>query len=153
MTLTEFKAALNGQDNLTFRLPDGSKVPAHFHLTEIGKVHKEFIDCGNTFRTETSVSLQLWYSIDLAHRLKADKAIKIVEMAEQRFETQGLDIEVEYQGATIGKYGLDFNGSTFLLTNKKTACLAGDACGLPMEKVNVALDSLNSCCDPSSNCC
>ncbi len=114
---------------------------------------EQWPSAGNTFRTETSVSLQLWYSIDLAHRLKADKAIKIVEMAEQRFETQGLDIEVEYQGATIGKYGLDFNGSTFLLTNKKTACLAGDACGLPMEKVNVALDSLNSCCDPNSNCC
>ncbi|MGB1033051.1 MAG: DUF6428 family protein, partial [Flavobacteriales bacterium] len=128
-------------------------VPAHFHLTEIGKVNKEFIDCGNTYRTESLVSLQLWYSIDLTHRLKADKAIKIVEMAEERFETQGLTIEVEYQGSTIGKYGLDFNGEHFVLTNKQTTCLASDACGVPVEKVKVALDAVGSCCDPKSNCC
>ena len=29
-----------------------------------------------------------------------------------------LEIEVEYQGATIGKYGLDFNGTTFLINHK-----------------------------------
>jgi hypothetical protein len=34
---------------------------------------------------------------------------------------------VEYQGETIGKYDLGFNGKDFTLLNKQTACLAEDA--------------------------
>ena len=67
-----------------------------------------------------------------------------------------LEIEVEYQGATIGKYGLDFDGTHFLLINTQTDCLAKDNCGIPEEKKKVALSSLETaapCCDPSSGCC
>jgi len=52
-----------------------------------------------------------------------------------------LEIEVEYQDKTIGKYGLDFNGSDFLLTSKHTACLANDRCGLP-----AAENETSACC-------
>jgi hypothetical protein len=31
-------------------LPDQSFVPAHFHVTEVGRVQKDFIDCGGTPR-------------------------------------------------------------------------------------------------------
>ena len=67
-----------------------------------------------------------------------------------------LEIEVEYQGATIGKYGLDFDGTHFLLMNTHTDCLAKDTCGIPEEKQQVALSAIEtpaSSCDPSSGCC
>jgi len=66
------------------------------------------------------------------------------------------DIEVEYQGDTIGKYGLEHNGFHFVLTSKKTDCLAKDNCGLPQEKQKFNLTDLtanNSSCTPGSGCC
>ncbi|MEI7863404.1 MAG: DUF6428 family protein, partial [Planctomycetota bacterium] len=35
-------------------LPDKSFVPAHFHITEVGRVQKDFIDCGGTVRSATT---------------------------------------------------------------------------------------------------
>ena len=70
---------------------------------------------------------------------------------------EDLEIEVEYQGATIGKYGLDFSGENFLLTTKLTDCLAKDKCDIPSEKVKLELSKLQidttSSCAPGSGCC
>ena len=68
---------------------------------------------------------------------------------------EDLEIEVEYQADTIGKFGLDFDGRNFLLTNKQTDCLAKDKCGIPIEKTKVKLSTLNEepCCSPDGNCC
>ena len=69
---------------------------------------------------------------------------------------EDLEIEVAYQGATIGIYGLDFDGTNFLLVSTHTDCLAKDTCGLPEEKQQVALSDLKPeapACDPSSGCC
>ena len=67
------------------------------------------------------------------------------------------EIEVEYQGETIGKYNLDFDGTNFLLTTKQTDCLAKNNCGIPAEKPKVKLSELQetntSCCSPSTGCC
>jgi len=68
-----------------------------------------------------------------------------------------LEIEVEYQGTTIGKYGLDFDGKNFLLTTKLTDCLAKDQCGVPQDKPKVKLSELQkqtvNSCAPGSGCC
>ncbi|MEG1386236.1 MAG: DUF6428 family protein, partial [Algoriella sp.] len=49
---------------------------------------------------------------------------------------------------------LDFNGRNFILKNKQTACLALDACGIPIEKQKVNLgESQSACCTPNSGCC
>ena len=76
-------------------------------------------------------------------------------MAEKTLELGDLDIEVEYQAETIGKFGLEFNGSQFLLTSKQTDCLAKDNCGIPVEKLKVKLADLQSesCCTPGGGCC
>nr|MBP7875349.1 hypothetical protein [Bacteroidales bacterium] len=64
------------------------------------------------------------------------------------------EIEVEYQSDTIGKYDLDFNGKTFVLKSKTTACLAQDVCGIPVEKQKIKLSALNNAsCTPNSGCC
>ena len=38
MKLSEIKPILKAQETLSFQLPDGTLVPEHFHVTEVGKV-------------------------------------------------------------------------------------------------------------------
>ena len=148
MTLHQLKEKLQQQTTLAFELPNGSLVPNHFHVTEVGKVTKHFIDCGGVIRKEEVVNLQLWEANDYDHRLRPEKMLQILTLSEKAFNLQDLEIEVEYQGSTIQKFGLDLKGNNFLLTQKQTACLAQDACGVSEAKVEAA----NSCA-PGSGCC
>lgn len=155
MKLSQVKTALNQVNEIGFQLPDGTLVPNHFHVTEIGKITKNFIDCGGTIRSEEVISFQLWNANDYDHRLHPEKLITIIEMAEKTLSLGDVEIEVEYQAETIGKFGLDFNGKTFLLTSKQTDCLAKDNCGIPVEKLKVKLADFQneSCCTPGGGCC
>lgn len=155
MKLAELKNILKSQETILFELPDGKYVPKHFHVTEVGKVSKNFIDCGGTVRNEEVVSLQLWSSIDYNHRLHPEKLLHIIELSESKLGLENAEIEVEYQGQTIQKYGLDFDGSNFLLTSKHTDCLAKTDCLVPVAKIKQKLSDLqkSSCCSPSSGCC
>ncbi|MDP5231700.1 MAG: DUF6428 family protein [Cellulophaga sp.] len=155
MKLSEVKKKLNQLKTISFRLPNGELVPNHFHVTEVGKITKHFIDCGGTVRKEEVVNFQLWNANDYDHRLHPEKLVNIIELSENILGIEDLDIEVEYQGDTIGKFGLDFDGTHFLLTNKQTDCLAKDNCGIPVEKSKVKLADLNNepCCSPGGNCC
>ena len=156
MTLSEIKNHLKDIKKIGFQLPDGSLVPSHFHVTEVGKITKNFIDCGGTLRHEEIANFQLWNANDYDHRLHPEKLIEIIALSEEILKIKDLEIEVEYQGATIGKYGLDFDGTNFLLINSQTDCLAKDNCGIPEEKQKVVLSAIEttaSSCDPSSGCC
>ncbi|GGX26199.1 DUF6428 family protein [Aquimarina muelleri] len=155
MKLTEVKNKLNELEKISFQLPNGELVPNHFHVTEIGKITKKFIDCGGTIRNEEVVNFQLWNANDYDHRLHPEKLLNIIELSEKVLEIGDLEIEVEYQAETIGKFGLDFDGTNFLLTTKQTDCLAKDQCGIPAEKSKIKLSELNNepCCSPDGNCC
>ncbi|OJV53002.1 MAG: hypothetical protein BGO31_04420 [Bacteroidetes bacterium 43-16] len=148
MKLSELKALLPGLDNVAFQLPDGAWVPEHFHVTEVGLVSRHFIDCGGTVRKEQVVNFQLWNADDYEHRLKPEKLLHIIRLSEEQLGITDLEIEVEYQSGTIGKYGLAFNNRHFILENKTTACLAQDACGIPQQKKPLQLAELkkSSCC-------
>lgn len=154
MKLSAIKEILTSLENVEFQLEDGTFVPEHFHVTEVGQIAKNFIDCGGTIRKETVVNFQLWNADDYEHRLKPKKLLQIIALSEDKLGIEDNEIEVEYQSDTIGKYDLDFNGKHFILKNKKTACLATDACGIPIEKPKIKLDTLHpSCCTPNSGCC
>tara|TARA_R110000868_G_scaffold373305_3_gene637254 strand:- start:117 stop:569 length:453 start_codon:yes stop_codon:yes gene_type:complete len=150
MKLSEVKNKLKQLDKIAFQLPNGELVPAHFHVTEVGKITKHFIDCGGTVRNEEVVNFQLWNANDFNHRLHPEKLIKIITLSEKTLGIGDLEIEVEYQAETIGKFGLDFNGINFLLTSKQTDCLAKENCGVPIQKSEI--QSTNSCA-PNSGCC
>lgn len=158
MKLSEIKQKLTALNTIAFELPDGSLVPNHFHVTEVGKVTKHFIDCGGTVRKEEVVNFQLWEANDYDHRLHPEKLVQIIELSEKLLNINDqLEIEVEYQGTTIGKYGLDFDGKNFLLTTTLTDCLAKDKCGIPYEKTKINMgelqkESVNTCA-PGSGCC
>ncbi len=154
MKLSEIKNLLPALENVAFKLQDGSFVPEHFHVTEVGLIIKNFIDCGGTVRHETVVNFQLWNANDFNHRLKPTKLLKIIELSEKVLNIGDYEIEVEYQSDTIGKYGLGFDGTNFLLLPKTTACLASDSCGTTEEKKPQLAEVNNeSCCTPGGGCC
>lgn len=155
MKLSEIKNKLNELEKISFLLPNGELVPNHFHVTEVGKITKHFIDCGGTIRNEEVVNFQLWNANDYDHRLHPEKLLKIINLSEKVLEIGDLEIEVEYQGNTIEKFGLDFDGINFILTTKQTDCLAKDKCGIPEEKPKIKLSELKNepSCSPGSGCC
>lgn len=155
MKLSEVKLALSELKSIVFQLPNGELVPNHFHVTEVGKVSKNFIDCGGTVRNEEVVNFQLWNAEDYDHRLHPEKLANIIALSEKVLEIGDLEIDVEYQGNTIEKFGLDFDGTHFLLTTTKTDCLAKDKCGIPVEKPRLKFSDLNkeNNCTPDSGCC
>jgi len=155
MKLSEIKNTLKGLETIGFQLPNGQLVPNHFHVTEVGKITKHFIDCGGTVRHEEVANFQLWEANDYDHRLHPEKLVHIIELSEKVLNIEDLEIEVEYQGQTIEKFALDFDGTNFLLTSKQTDCLAKDKCGIPAEKPKLALANLGDepCCSPEGNCC
>lgn len=156
MTLEQIKIKLANIDNVNFELPNGSFVPAHFHVTEVGVISKHFIDCGGTVRNEKVVNFQLWEANDFDHKLKPQKLLNIIALSERKLGIDSrLEVEVEYQSDTIGKYYLDFNGKHFMLVSKQTNCLASDKCGIPAEKLKILtpVTSTESCCTPGGGCC
>lgn len=155
MKLSEIKNKLNELEKISFLLPNGELVPKHFHVTEVGKITKHFIDCGGTVRNEVVVNFQLWNENDYDHRLHPEKLLKIIELSEKVLGIGDLEIEVEHQGNTIEKFGLDFDGTNFLLTTKQTDCLAKDQCAIPAEKTKLALTELQTenFCTPEAGCC
>ena len=149
MKISEVKDALATVEAVNFKLPDGSILPAHFHVTEVGLVTKHFIDCGGTERTETVANFQLWEAGDYDHRIAPQKFLHILDLCKKILGEDDYEIEVEYQQSTIGKFGLKFDGKDFILTNKYTACLAQDACGIPDKSQKQDSDY----CSPASGCC
>ncbi len=155
MKLSTIKNHLSNLETVNFKLQNGTLVPAHFHVTEVGIITKKFIDCGGTVREENVANFQLWDANDVEHRLKPAKLLNIIALSEKILGMQDLEVEVEYQGDTIGKFDIDFDGTNFLLLNKTTDCLAKDKCGIPAEKLKVKIADLvlENSCKPGGGCC
>ena len=156
MKLSEIKDYLATAEAVNFKLPNGTFVPENFHVTEVGVVTKNFIDCGGVVRREEVANFQLWDANDFQHRLKPKKLLDIIALSEKVLGMGDLEIELEFQAETIGKYDLGFDGNDFVLIAKQTACLAQDACGIP-AKPKMSLQMLGSqegsACTPGGGCC
>ncbi|MDN6279512.1 MAG: DUF6428 family protein [Psychroflexus sp.] len=151
MTLSEVKQHLEKLETLIFKRPDGTIVPDHFHVTEIGETTKKFIDCGGTLREEKTVNFQLWNADDVDHRLQPKKLRNIIKLAERQLSIDDtLEVKVEYQGDTIGIYDLAFDGEFFHLKSTLTDCLAKDKCGISEPELKPESQKQ---CDPNSGCC
>lgn len=157
MKLYDVLECLEAVEEVRFTLPNGEPVPAHFHVTEIGKLEKNFIDCGGTIRKESVISFQLFTAQDYDHRLGKEKLKSIIQSSIHMLGLKNNEVEVEFQSDTISKYGLDFGEGIFNLIAKQTDCLAKDKCGIPVEKPKVRLSALTtankSVCEPGSGCC
>lgn len=138
MTVAEFKIHLAKHPNMLVRFvfDDGETIPAHYHVTEVGHVKKDFIDCGGTVRSLSTCLLQTWtHDDDLDHRLDSSKLLSIVSLAEKHFPISELEVEVEYEDCVISQFlvvGAEADGDalTFQLGDKHTDCLAKEKCGI-----------------------
>lgn len=157
MKLSAFKQHLlaHAEKPVGFVFDDGEFIPARFHVTEVGHVVKNFIDCGGTVRNVSHVQLQVWLGNDEEHRLTAGKLAKIVDLAKPLIPSEDLEVEVEYEGCVISQYtvesGTVVDGQiAFQLGDKHTDCLAKEACGI--EAAGTAGGS-SGCCGGSTGCC
>jgi hypothetical protein len=153
MWLSDFKQTLGELDTLEFQLPNRQFVPAHFHVTEVGIVTRNYIDCGGMLRQENKLNLQLWVASDTDHRLKPKNVLDILQLSKKQLGYSNMEVEIEYQQSTIGRYELDVDGAVFQLINTQTACLAPDQCGIPQEKPRVRISTNGLSCNPDSDCC
>src|SRR5436190_117460 len=105
MNLTELKAGLHARPelNVTIALPDGGRIPAHYHITEVGHVAKRFVDCGGTVRNSETCVLQTYFgsSKDDGHRLTAGKLAHILDLASPLLPSDDVPVEVEYEDGVI----------------------------------------------------
>jgi hypothetical protein len=127
--------AANEDSPLHFMLSTGEVVPRHFHVTEVGRVHKVFVDCGGTRRESITCLLQLWVANDFDHRLTAAKLSKILSVTAPILGADDLEVEVEYASGVASQYKLvdavvNGEGIFLVLDGKQTACLAEDKCGI-----------------------
>lgn len=152
MTLDTLVAVLteNPQAALHLMRPDGSFVPAHFHVTAVGRVQKDFIDCGGTVRSATACVLQVWVADDTAHRLDTTKLARIVRSAAPVLKATDLPVEVEYEDGVVSQYPVTAvevtpSGLLLHLGSKHTACLALDRCGVGAP-ADAACGTTPDCC-------
>jgi hypothetical protein len=151
MNLDAFVAVLAGNPRsaLHLMLPDGSFVPAHFHVTEVGRVQKDFVDCGGTRRSTSACLLQVWVAEDTRHRLDTTKLTGIIQVGIPLFPSTAVPVEVEYEQEAVCQYPVvqaevTPSGVLLHLGSKHTTCLAPDRCGVgPAE----------GACRPSTGCC
>jgi Family of unknown function (DUF6428) len=149
MNVTEFKAQLLAHPDklLTFVLPDGGFIPAHFHITEVGHVQRNFVDCGGTRRRTEACLLQTWVASDDDHRLNASKLAKIFSHASDVLPSEDLPVEIEYEDYVVSQFpvtGVQVADGALLFTLglKHTDCLAKELC-LPS----------GGCCSTEGGCC
>ena len=136
-------------ESVAIRLPDGTHVPAHFHVTEVGHVQKRFVDCGGTLRSATSCVLQVWVANDTEHRLNTTTLSKILDKGLGLFDHRDVPLEIEYEQGVVSQYPVgtihsEPTGLVLDLTHKHTACLAPDKC-------RIDLNVMSSCSGP--DCC
>ena len=157
MKISEFKTHLATLNSVGFKLPNGECVPLHFHITEVGRITKHFIDCGGDVHEEKSANLQIWVADDTDHRLTPHNLLNILDLSKKVLNDEDLEIEVEYQTETIGKYGLSIDDDAFVLVAKETDCLAKIKCNIPQSKPKIKFSELTlasqSTCTPGGGCC
>jgi hypothetical protein len=140
--------ATHRDHQLVMMLPDGGRVPAHAHVTEVGRIDRHFIDCGGTVHRSSFCCLQIWVADDVDHRMTAGKLADVIERA-AAIEVSGLDVEIEYEDGFISQFPvlearLEGNAVALSLGTKHTDCLAKDVC-LPAQPEG-------ECCAGSSCC-
>ncbi len=116
-----------------FLLPDGGLIPAHAHVTEVGRVDKRFIDCGGTMRQDAHCLLQTWVADDEDHRIQAGKLAAILGKGRALVADESLPVQVEYEEERVTQFPLTGHsaedGVVYLhLGLRHTDCLAKEVC-------------------------
>lgn len=148
LTVSAFKLALAAVPELPLAVlwPDGDPIEAHFHVTEVGRVQKDFVDCGGTVRCTVTCLLQTWVGEDVDHRITAGKLLKAFEHAGPVLGSEDLPVELEYEACNVIQFTVtaverEAERLVVQLGSKHTDCLAKELCG-----VKTAMDPEAGCC-------
>lgn len=102
MTSSHFLAILDDkcQDfSLRIMLPNGELIPEHFHISEIGKVDKTFVDVSNTQREVHICVLKVWVGHDVEYRLIKSKLNALLSRARSIYADNS-PMAIEYGNET-----------------------------------------------------
>lgn len=135
LRLSELRAALAARpaSPLTVVWTDGEPIEAHFHVTEVGRVQRDFIDCGGTVRRSVVCLLQTWVGEDTDHRITAGKLLKAFAHAGPVLGGEDLPVELEYETCNVVQLVLaevrrEADRFVLQLGSKHTDCLAKEFC-------------------------
>lgn len=135
IAISAFKAALAAAPSLplTVLWTDGEAIEPHFHVTEVGRVQKDFVDCGGTVRRLVTCLLQTWVGDDLDHRITAGKLLKAFEHAAPVLGGEDLPVELEYETCNVVQLVVasvkqEPDRLILQLGSKHTDCLAKELC-------------------------
>ena len=152
MKLSDLRAVLEKHpDTLPrFVLPDGDIIPSHAHVTEVGHVVKNFIDCGGVTGKSETVLLQTHVGRDTDHRLKSGTLAKILKLGERVLPHDRLEVEVEYDCCVVAQYPVSEvqpagDHLDVVLGKRRTQCLA--------QERQKAAAATEPCCATASACC
>ena len=147
LPISALKAALAAAPELPLAViwTDGEPIEAHFHVTEVGRVQRDFIDCGGTVRRLVTCLLQTWVGEDLDHRITAGKLLKAFEHASPILRDDDLPVELEYETCnvvqlTVASIRRESDHFAIQLGSKHTDCLARELC-IPSAK-----NAAGGCC-------
>ncbi|MFM7214216.1 MAG: DUF6428 family protein [Verrucomicrobiota bacterium] len=135
MTVRELREHLEQHPDkgIQFRLPEGTGLATHAHVSEVARIEKRFIDCGGVLRNDRFCRLQTWVADDVDHRLGAAKLLGILDKAKGILESEDLDVDVEHEVGFVTQMPLKsilVQGDclTLQLEHRHTDCLAQDRC-------------------------
>lgn len=166
MTLQEFKSLLHQNRGKLFQvvLPQGDAVPVSFHITEVGRVEKTFLDCGGKLHTRQTAQLQVWVGPDQDHRIQAGKMADILDKSSEVVPDPSLPLELEYEREDgfvsqfpVADFEVSEDAVVLHLGVRHTECLAPELCIVPApmdsKPFGLAMAPLNSCgCGPAGCC-
>jgi hypothetical protein len=151
MKLSDLRVILESHPNSfpRFVLPDGDSIPAHAHVTEVGHVVRNFIDCGGVTGKSERVLLQTQVGQDTEHRLKTDRFAKILQLGERVLPHDQLEVEIEYDCCVVAQYPITEvkRAGEYLdvvLGKRQTQCLARE---------RRKLENATTCCGTAPACC
>jgi hypothetical protein len=151
MKLSDLRAVLGQHPDkfARFVLPGGDFIPAHAHVTEVGHVAKNFIDCGGVMGKSETVLLQTHVGQDTEHRLKTDRFAKILQLGERVLPHNQLEVEIEYDCCVVAQYPIETVAPAgehldVMLGKRQTQCLANE------RRKSVGAEA---CCGTAAACC
>jgi hypothetical protein len=151
MTLQDLQNTLEANPKRfpRFVLPDGNYIRAHIHVTEVGHVIRNFIDCGGLAGREEKVLLQTHVGNDVDHRLRSDRLVKILQLGSRVIPNADLNVDVEYDCCVVAQYPIteatsDGEHLNLILQRGRTQCRARERREAETEV---------ACCTTSAVCC
>ncbi|MFT4781553.1 MAG: hypothetical protein ACJAZK_000093 [Psychroserpens sp.] len=165
-TLELFSILEQHQDKtLLFEYTSNKFIGANYHITEVKHIKVDSVDCGAQTDSWNETIIQLWESPLERNRTKYMSVLKALAILKTVGKMRSYDlaseIKFEYSNASfhtaqlfVNEFKIEENKVIFQLGTKKTDCKAKELCGVPEMAIDrLEKETVEVCCDPSSNCC